>query len=139
MVSRKCQGQSKKGREVSRSHDEERENPLDAARQLLKEELDRVREDKKTYPELAEREKRVSTALAALDGGKPLSKRLRWEQIAEYVAKHPGSRPGEIAAALEAPLKNVFAHLARNEGRVFQRVGEGWDVTHGWEAHRKDT
>jgi hypothetical protein len=122
---------------VSASH-EERENPLDAARQLLLQELDKVREDKKTYPELAEREKRVSTALAALDGGKQLKKRLRWEQIAEYLAENPQSKAGEIAAALEAPLQNVYAHLARNEGTVFKRAGEGWETIDGWEQHRRD-
>jgi hypothetical protein len=124
---------------VSASHEEERENPLDAARQLLLQELDKVREDKKTYPELAEREKRVSTALAALDGGKPLKKRLRWEQIAEYLAENPQSKAGEIAAALEAPLQNVYAHLARNEGTVFKRAGEGWETIDRWEQHRRDT
>jgi hypothetical protein len=123
---------------VSASH-EERENPLDAARQLLLQELDKVREDKKTYPELAEREKRVFTALAALDGGKQLKKRLRWEQIAEYLAENPQSKAGEIAAALEAPLQNVYAHLARNEGTVFKRAGEGWETIDGWEQHRRDT
>lgn len=122
------------------SHEEERENPLDAARRLLLRELDKVREDKKTYPELVEREKRVSTALAALDGGKPLKKRLRWEQLAEYVAEHPASKAGEIAAALEAPLQNVYAHLARNEGTVFARAGDGWwETIPGWEQHRRDT
>jgi hypothetical protein len=124
---------------VAGSHEQERENPLDAARQLLLQELDKVREDKKTYPELAAREQRVSTALAALDGGKPLKKRLRWEQIADYVAEHPASRAGEIAAALEAPLQNVYAHLARNEGTVFKRAGDGWEVIDGWEQHRRDT
>jgi hypothetical protein len=124
---------------VPASHEEESENPLDAARQLLLRELDKVREDKKTYPELAEREKRVATALAALDGGKPLKKRLRWEQIAEYLAEHPASKAGEIAAALEAPLQNVYAHLARNEGTVFVRVGDGWETIRGWEQHRRDT
>ena len=123
---------------MSASH-EERENPLDAARQLLLHELDKVREDKKTYPELAERENRVTTALAALDRGKALKKRLRWEQIAEYVAENPQSKAGEIAAALEAPLQNVYAHLARNEGTVFKRAGEGWETIDGWEKHRRDT
>jgi hypothetical protein len=101
-------------------------------------ELDKVREDKKTYPELAEREKRVSTALAALDGGKSLKKRLRWEQIAEYLVENPHSKAGEIAAALEAPLQNVYAHLARREGEAFERAGDAWDTIKGWEKYRRD-
>lgn len=115
------------------------QSPLEAARALLQEELDRVRRDKQIYPELAERENRVATALAALDGGRPLKKRLRFEQVAEHLASHPGAKPAEIAAALEVPLQNIFAHLARNEGRVFARAGEGWEVIEGWEAHRRDS
>ena len=113
---------------MSSSHEEETENPLDAARQLLLQELDKVREDKKTYPELAEREKRVSTALAALDSGKTLKKRLQWEQIAEYLDENPQSKAGEIGAELEAPLQNVYAHLARREGEAFKRAGDVWDL-----------
>ena len=64
---------------------------------------------------------------------------MRWEQVAEYLAEHPKSKPGEIAAALEVPLQNVYAHLSRNEGRVFKRAGEGWEVIDGWETHRRDT
>jgi hypothetical protein len=122
---------------VSASHEEETENPLDAARQLLLQELDKVRQDKKTYPELAAREKRVSTALAALDGGKALKKRLQWEQIAEYLAENPKSKAGEIAAELEAPLQNIYAHLARREGEAFKRAGDAWDVIKGWEKYRR--
>jgi hypothetical protein len=123
---------------VSSSHEEETENPLDAARQLLLQELDKVREDKKTYPELAEREKRVSTALAALDSGKTLKKRLQWEQIAEYLDENPQSKAGEIGAELEAPLQNVYAHLARREGEAFKRAGDVWDTIKGWEKYRRD-
>jgi hypothetical protein len=127
-----------KGREVSGSQDEE--NPLDAARELLLQELDRVREDKKTYPELAEREKRVSTALAALDSGKPLKKRLAWEAIAVYVEANPGSMPAEIAAGLEIPVKNVYPHLDRNRDTVFDKHEDGRvDVRDGWEKYRRDT
>ncbi|MGH2833124.1 MAG: hypothetical protein ACRDK2_10155 [Solirubrobacteraceae bacterium] len=118
------------------SNDEEK--PLDVARKLLEQELAQVREDKKTYPELADREKRLSVAIAALDGTKAIKKRVRWEQIAEYVAEHPGSKPGDIGAALEVPLGNIYAHLNRNEGTIFERAGEGWDVIDGWEQHRRD-
>jgi hypothetical protein len=123
---------------VSGSQDEE--NPLDAARQLLIQELDRVREDKKTYPELAEREKRVSTALGALEGGGPLKKRVAWEAIAVYVEANPGSKPGEIAADLEIPVKNVYPHLDRNRDTVFDKHEDGSvDVRDGWEKYRRDT
>jgi hypothetical protein len=117
----------------------DKEEPVDPARQALLQELEQVEKDMASLGDLTERQKRLSTALAALEGGSTLKKRLNWEQIAQYVVEHPGAKPGEIAAALEAPLKNVFAHLARREGSVFKRAGEGWDVIKGWEAHRKDT
>lgn len=119
--------------------DKQKPDPgLDVARQALTEQLTQIEEDLRPYEELVERKRRVSSALAALDGEK-ITRRLSWEQIAEYVAAHPGARPAEMSAALEAPLKNIFAHLARNEGRVFQRHGDGWSVIDGWETHRRDT
>ncbi len=112
---------------------------MDPARQVLLHELEQVEKDMASYGDLTERQKRLTTALAALEGGQTLKKRLNWDQIAQYVLEHPGAKPAEIAAALEAPLKNVFAHLARREGSVFKRAGEGWQVIDGWEAHRRDT
>jgi hypothetical protein len=117
----------------------DKQEPVDPARQALLQELEQVEKDIVSYGDLTERQKRLSTALAALEGGETLKKRLNWVAVAEYVVEHPGAKPGEIAAALEAPLKNVFAHVARREGSVFKRAGEGWDVIEGWEAQRKDT
>lgn len=111
---------------------------LDVAREALTDQLTQIEEELKPYEELLERKRRVSSALSALDG-ETVTRRLSWEQIAEYVAAHPGVKPAEMSAALEAPLKNIFAHLARNEGRVFQRAGDGWSVIDGWETHRRDT
>jgi hypothetical protein len=89
------------------------------------------------YDELVERRERLTRALAALDGGDGTKKRVRWEQIAEYVAQHPGAMPAEIAAALEIPAANAHAHLGRNEGTVFERRVDGWHVIEGWEAQRR--
>jgi hypothetical protein len=111
---------------------------LDPARRALSEQLTRIEKDLKPYEELLERRRRLSTALAALDGTPAAGRRLRWEEIAEHVAAHPGVKAGEIAAALEAPLKNVFAHLARNQDTVFEKREDRWYVREGWEGYRRD-
>jgi len=122
---------------VAKSRDSD--GGLDDVRQSLIEKLNEVDEQLEPYKELVEKQERLSTALAALDGGKSIKKRVKWEQVAEYVAGHSRSKPAEIAAALEVPTTNVQSHLLRNEGTVFTRVGDGWDVIDGWEKHRRDT
>ncbi len=111
---------------------------FNAARRGITRELDAVERELAPYDELVERRERLTRALAALDGGADTKKRVRWEQVAEYVAAHPGAMPAEIAAALEVPAANAHAHLSRNEGTVFERRGDGWHVIDGWEAQRRD-
>jgi hypothetical protein len=111
---------------------------FNAARRGITRELDHVEKELAPYDELVERRNRLASALAALDGGAQTKKRVRWEQVAEYVAQHPGAMPAEIAAALEIPAANAHAHLSRNEGTVFERRGDGWHVLEGWEAQRRD-
>lgn len=115
----------------------DRGNEVDPARQALTAELEQVELELSSYEDLLERKRRLSTALAALEGT-PTARRLRWEEIAEHVASHPGLRAGEIAATLEAPLKNVFAHLARNQDTVFEKREDRWFVRDGWEGYRRD-
>jgi hypothetical protein len=110
---------------------------FDAARRGITRELNHVEKELAPYDELVERRERLARALAALDGGAASKKRVRWEQVAEYVAAHPGAMPAEIAAALEIPAANAHAHLSRNEGSVFERRGDGWHVVEGWEAQRR--
>jgi hypothetical protein len=110
---------------------------FDVARRGITRELEDVEKKLAPYDELVERRDRLSRALAALDGGTGTKKRVRWEQVAEYVAAHPGTMPAEIAAALEVPAANAHAHLSRNEGTVFERRGDGWHVLEGWEAQRR--
>ena len=110
-----------------------------SARRGITRELAEVERELAPYAELAERRERLTRALAALDGGADVKQRVRWEQVADYVAAHPGAMPAEIAAALEVPAANAHAHLSRNEGTVFKRHGDGWHVVDGWEALRRDT
>jgi hypothetical protein len=111
---------------------------FNAARRGITRELDAVERELAPYDELVERRERLTRALAALDGGADTKKRVRWEQVAEYLAAHPGAMPAEIAAALEIPAANAHAHLSRNEGTVFERRGDGWHVIDGWETQRRD-
>jgi len=112
---------------------------LDDVRQSLVEKLNEVDEQLEPYKELVEKKERLASALAALDGGQGIKKRVKWEQVAEYVDEHPGSTPAQIGAGLEVPATNAQAHLQRNQGTVFERSGEGWETIDGWEAHRRDT
>ncbi|HEY7935099.1 MAG TPA: hypothetical protein VID48_14875 [Solirubrobacteraceae bacterium] len=112
---------------------------FDPARQALTEQIERLTEQLEPYQELVQARDRAEKALAALEGGKALKKRVQWEQLAEYVAEHPGSKPAEIAAALEVPLANVHAHLARNQDTVFDKRQDGIYLKKDWETHRRDT
>jgi hypothetical protein len=114
------------------------EQGFDAARQALAEQLNEIDERLRPYDQLVEARERTVKALAALDGGKASSKRVQWEAIAEYVVEHPGSKPGEIAAALEVPVSNIYAHLARQERYVFDKRKDGIHVKKGWEAQRRE-
>lgn len=111
---------------------------FDAARRGITRELAHVEKELAPYDELVERRERLARALAALDGAAGTKKRVRWEQVADYVAAHPGAMPAEIAAALEVPAANAHAHLSRNEGTVFERHGDGWHTIAGWETQRRD-
>jgi hypothetical protein len=115
-------------------------------REALEQELADVQARLAPYDELVAERDRLTNAIAALDGrasvesstGTSTKKRVRWEQVAEYVDAHPGSMPAEIAAALEVPSQNVQMHLSRNEGTVFEKRRDGWHTLDGWEAHRRD-
>jgi DNA-directed RNA polymerase specialized sigma24 family protein len=125
------------GREVSDSNDVQ--EGLDALRQNLTAQIDRIDEELQPYDELVQARKQATEALAALEGGGSLKKRVSWEAIAVYVEEHPGSKPAEIAAGLEIPVKNVYPHLDRNRDTVFDKHEDGRvDVRDGWEKHRRD-
>jgi DNA-directed RNA polymerase specialized sigma24 family protein len=109
---------------------QDQEDPFTAERALLTKKLEQVKG--------TDQEARVAKALAALDPTKTIAKRLKWEELAEYLDQHPDSRAGEIAAAMEVPLKNVDAHLHRGDGTVFQTTRFGWKTIKGWQGHSRD-
>jgi DNA-directed RNA polymerase specialized sigma24 family protein len=78
---------------------------------------------------LAERE-RLRAARATLLGESPAMQtpRISQEDVAAYLAEHPGSRAGEVAKALGVPLTTVSAHLYRGKLTLFVSRDDGWHV-----------
>jgi hypothetical protein len=96
-------------------------------------ELDRVEGKLSGYRELVAERDRLLAARAALTGQgarRPSEKgRVSQDEVAAYLADHPGSLPAQIAAALGVPVTNVSAHLYRGKGSRFLRGGSGWELS----------
>ncbi len=75
---------------------------------------------------LAERE-RLRAARATLLGEGPAAQ-ITQDDVAGYLAGHPGSRAGEIAAALGVPLARVSSHLYRGKRTRFVSREDGWHL-----------
>jgi DNA-directed RNA polymerase specialized sigma24 family protein len=75
-------------------------------------------------PLLAERE-RLRAARATLLGETPTGQ-ISQDDIAAYLAEHPGSRPGDIAKALGVSAGRVSAHLYRAKTTRFVSRSDGW-------------
>ena len=81
---------------------------------------------------LAERRKLLSAKAtltgerAAVGGG--LVGRITQDQVAGYLAEHPGVRASEIAGALGVPLTTVSQHLHRGKDSRFERRPDGWHL-----------
>lgn len=52
--------------------------------------------------------------------------RITRDHVFRHLVRHPGSRAGEIAAALGVGQPAVSAHLYRGKGRLFVSRGERW-------------
>jgi hypothetical protein len=73
---------------------------------------------------LAERE-RLRAARATLLGETPTGN-VSQDDIAAYLAEHPGSRPREIAGALGVSAGRISAHLYRAKRTRFVSRPDGW-------------
>jgi transposase len=73
---------------------------------------------------LGERE-RLRAARATILGQGPPGQ-ITQDDVAGYLAEHPGSRPREIAAALGVSAGRVSAHLARGKSTRFVSYPDGW-------------
>lgn len=76
---------------------------------------------------VAERE-RLRAARAALLGEGGSSTQITQDDVAAYLAEHPGSRPREIAEALGVDSGRVSAHLFRAKHTRFVSRGDGWHL-----------
>jgi hypothetical protein len=75
---------------------------------------------------LAERE-RLRTARATLLG-EDTRGQVAQDDIAAYLAEHPGSRPKQIAQALGVTSGRVSAHLFRAKQTRFVSRSDGWHL-----------
>ena len=113
-------------------------NSLGVKAQLDREIKDLDRERARENKELDERRARLVAALAVLDGKTiaPQAKRRRISQddVADYLAEHPGSTYLEIAEGLGASPTVIAAHLNRGKsvGRFSNSAGK-WSLVEGWE------
>jgi hypothetical protein len=73
---------------------------------------------------LAERD-RLRSARATLLGESPAGQ-ITQDQVAEYLAEHPGAKPGQIAEALGVTPGRVSAHLYRAKTTRFLSRRDGW-------------
>jgi CRP-like cAMP-binding protein len=73
---------------------------------------------------LAERD-RLRRARATLTGESPIG-RISRDDVASYLAEHPGARPGEISKALGVASGTVSAHLLRGKQSRFVSRGGEW-------------
>lgn len=91
--------------------------------------IERLERELETYAELRRELDRLRAARAALTGEPaPRSARISQDEVAAYLAEHPGSRGKEIAEALGVPLTNVSQHLYRGKRTRFERRPDGWYV-----------
>jgi DNA-directed RNA polymerase specialized sigma24 family protein len=96
----------------------------------IDEQLARVESESQTLGR--ERERLLAARAALLGqplGRAPRAKRISQDDVAAYLAEHPGSSPSQIAAALEVPVTNVSTHLYRAKNTRFQRKSDGWYVS----------
>jgi hypothetical protein len=78
-----------------------------------------------SHEELLAERQRLRAARATLLGESPTGQ-ISQDDVAGYLAEHPGSRPGEIAGALGVSAGRVSAHLYRAKTTRFVSRSDGW-------------
>jgi hypothetical protein len=106
-----------------------------AARGVLREidqQLNRLDRQEKALAGEREQLLAARVALTGKAGGGPArGKRISQDDIASFLAEHPGSLPAQIAQALEVPVTNVSTHLYRAKDERFTRKHDGWHLISG--------
>jgi DNA-directed RNA polymerase specialized sigma24 family protein len=101
----------------------------------IDERLRRIDARLSAHDELLAERGRLLAARAALTGRAAVraapAKRVSQDDVAAYLAEHPGSWPAEIAQALGVPVTNVSQHLYRGKRTRFARQENGWCIRSG--------
>ncbi len=79
---------------------------------------------------------RLQRARANLLGEPPVAQ-ISQEDVASYLAEHPGARPGEVARALGVSSGTVSAHLFRGKRSRFVSRGGDWYVRQQGQGGRR--
>ncbi len=87
--------------------------------------LKRLDEELASHEELLAERERLRAARSTLLGEGPAGQ-ISQDDVAGYLAEHPGSRPGEIAQALGVSSGRVSAHLYRAKTTRFVSRTDGW-------------
>jgi DNA-directed RNA polymerase specialized sigma24 family protein len=91
----------------------------------IDERLKTLDEQLSSHEELLAERDRLRAARATLLGESP-SGQISQDQVAEYLAEHPGSRAGQIAEALGVSSGRVSAHLYRAKTTRFLSRSGAW-------------
>ena len=84
-------------------------------------------EQLQAHGQLLQERERLRAARATLRGESALG-RISQDDVASYLAQHPGTRAGAIAEALGVSGNRVSAHLSRGKGSRFVSRRDGWYV-----------
>jgi hypothetical protein len=84
-----------------------------------------LEKDLEGYEELLSERERLRAARATLLGNGPVGQ-ISQEDVARFLAEHPGAAPREIAAELGVSANRVSAHLMRGKTDRFVNRGGGW-------------
>jgi len=81
--------------------------------------------------ELMAERRRLLSARTAITGERlavsgSYVRRVTQDEVAEYLAEHPGARAAVIARDLGVPLTNISQHLHRGRNTRFERREDGW-------------
>jgi DNA-directed RNA polymerase specialized sigma24 family protein len=78
-----------------------------------------------SHEELLAERARLRAARSTLLGESPPGQ-ISQDDVASYLAEHPGSRPGQIAKALGVSSGRVSAHLYRAKTTRFASRSDAW-------------
>jgi hypothetical protein len=117
-----------------RSHDSH--DDMSSALDRIERRIEEVEREIASIAPLVRERTRLLRARAVIRGDPEPSDRERIprphvtrEEVFEHLARNPGSRAGEVAAALEVGQQVVSAHLYRGKGRLFvSRAGRWYPV-----------